>query len=180
MDIPPSLGDWVRRRRKALDLTREELARRVGCSVPTLRKIEADERRPSKPMAERLAECLEVPLEDRPLFLQVARRERRVEALGRLSAPSGVPGSAAAPRVSLPVPATPLVGRGFELAEIHRLLHDPQCRLLTLTGPGGIGKTRLAIAAAADQREAFADGASFVSLASLSSPEFMVPAMADA
>jgi len=53
-----SFGAWVRRRRRALDLTRNELAAQVGCSVMTIRHIEADERRPSKQLAMRLADCL--------------------------------------------------------------------------------------------------------------------------
>src|SRR5690606_8018609 len=55
-----SFGAWVRRRRVTLDLTQAELARRVACAPITIRKIEADERRPSKVMAERLAEALEL------------------------------------------------------------------------------------------------------------------------
>src|SRR6266545_5221733 len=56
-----SFGDWIRRRRRALDLTREALAGQVGCAVVTIRKIETDERRPSRQIAERLAECLQIP-----------------------------------------------------------------------------------------------------------------------
>ena len=61
MEITDSFGYWVRRQRKAMDLTQDELAQRVGCAVITLRKIESDERRPSCLMAERLAECLALP-----------------------------------------------------------------------------------------------------------------------
>ena len=55
MDSGPTFGDWLRRQRRALDLTRAELAASVGCSVSALRKFEADERRPSRPLAEALA-----------------------------------------------------------------------------------------------------------------------------
>ena len=68
-----SFGDWLRQRRRELDLTREELAQQIGCSVVMLRKLEAEERRPSKPMAERLAEVLQVPPSDRASFLRFAR-----------------------------------------------------------------------------------------------------------
>ena len=54
MDGQISFGHWLEKRRKALDLTREELAQKVGCSISTLRKIESDERRPSKQLAENL------------------------------------------------------------------------------------------------------------------------------
>jgi predicted ATPase len=72
------------------------------------------------------------------------------------------------------------LGRDHELAVIAQLLHDPQCRLLTLVGPGGVGKTCLALEAALPERRAFADGVYFVALAGLNATEFIVPAVADA
>jgi predicted ATPase/DNA-binding CsgD family transcriptional regulator len=81
---------------------------------------------------------------------------------------------------ALPEPPTPFVGREEELAEIAGLLADPACRLLTLVGPGGIGKTRLALAAAARAGTAFPWGARFVALQPLDSPDLLVPALADA
>jgi predicted ATPase len=77
-------------------------------------------------------------------------------------------------------PATPFVGRQADLAEIAGLLATPACRLLTLIGPGGSGKTRLAVRAAAQALEggAFADGAHFVALQPLSSPDLLVSAIA--
>ncbi len=183
MDIQVSFGGWIAERRKALDLTRDQLAGRVGCSASALRKIESDERRPSRQMAERLAECLQVPSDQRPMFLQVARGVLRVERLGT-PLPASAPAEAKLPHshssANLPTPLTPLIGREPELAALTRLLHDPQCRLLTLVGPGGIGKTRLAIEVACAQRAAFADGVFFVSLASTGSPEFIAPAIAEA
>jgi TolB-like protein/DNA-binding XRE family transcriptional regulator/Tfp pilus assembly protein PilF len=68
-----SFGYWLRRRRKALDLTQEALAGAVACSRYTIRKIEADERRPSRRLAERLAERLAIPGEDRAAFVAAAR-----------------------------------------------------------------------------------------------------------
>ena len=79
-----SFGAWVRQRRRALDLTREDLAAQIGCAVTTIRHIETDERRPSKQLAARLANCLQVAAEERPVFLQAARGER---ATDRLAAP---------------------------------------------------------------------------------------------
>jgi predicted ATPase/DNA-binding SARP family transcriptional activator len=85
-----------------------------------------------------------------------------------------------APRHNLPPQPTPFIGREEMLADIAALLQDPDCRLLTLVGPGGIGKTRLALQAASEQLDAFLYGVWFVPLAPLSSPEFIVPTMADA
>ena len=81
---------------------------------------------------------------------------------------------------SLPVWLTPFVGRQNALAEIHDRLQDPTCRLLTLVGPGGSGKTRLAAEAIARLDNAFPHGVYFVSLASLQSADHIVPAVAQA
>lgn len=187
MEAEASFGVWIGKRRQALDLTREQLARRAGCSVSALRKIEGDERRPSRELAELLAGCLEIAPDVRPVFLQVARGQLPVDRLPQ-------PGGAAAPGTSpdvaplkapshvpshVPRPATPLVGREAELAALTRLLRAPHCRLLTLVGPGGIGKTRLALEVAASHGGCFCDGVFFVSLAALTSPSFIVPAIAD-
>ena len=81
---------------------------------------------------------------------------------------------------NLPTSPTPFVGRQEELAELAELLASPDCRLITLVGPGGIGKSRLALQAAAEHLGAFAHGVYFVPLAAVSSPHQMVPAIADA
>jgi len=82
---------------------------------------------------------------------------------------------------NLPTQTTTFIGRAAELAEIKQLLlAETGCRLLNLVGPGGIGKTRLALAAAVQLQEAFPDGACFVALASVSDVEFIVPAIAEA
>jgi predicted ATPase/class 3 adenylate cyclase len=80
---------------------------------------------------------------------------------------------------NLPVQMTPLIGRARELAELREQLGGG-VRLLTLTGPGGTGKTRLAVQAAADLVDAFADGVFFVGLASIDDPALFVPSVARA
>ncbi len=79
----------------------------------------------------------------------------------------------------LPHPATPFIGRAAELAEITGLLDDSTCRLLTLSGPGGIGKTRLALGVAAERLGNYPHGVWFVNLAPLNSAEGVVSAIAD-
>lgn len=182
MDIGASFGAWLKRRRKALDLTQEALAAQVGCSVATIQKIESDERRPSRQIADLLAQQLAIPPDERATFTKVARGELRVTRLAEAAPTVLVTASPTAPPSinNLPMPPTPLIGREVELAALARLLSDPHCRLLTLVGPGGIGKSRLAIAAAAISREQFRDGVCWVPLAPLSSPEFIVSAMSAA
>src|SRR5262245_29699512 len=94
MDRTSSFGYWLRRRRKALDLTQEELARQVGCSVETIKKIETDARRPSRQLAERLANCLRVPPEERAAFLQAARADLAVDRLDVVAQPLDQPAAA--------------------------------------------------------------------------------------
>ena len=78
-----SFGYWVKRRRKALDLTQAALARDVGCAAITIRKIESDERRPSRVMAERLAECLGIPEDEQESFVRSGLGEVSVYSIAR-------------------------------------------------------------------------------------------------
>jgi tetratricopeptide (TPR) repeat protein len=87
---------------------------------------------------------------------------------------------AEARRPHLPVVTTPFIGRVDEQAQIGTLLANPDCRLLTLVGPGGVGKTRVALQAAGVQLPVFSDGAFFVALAPISEPGPLVSAIADA
>src|SRR5712691_3830612 len=75
MNVGLAFGLWLKQRRKAFDMTQEDLAGRVGCSLQTVVKIEAGERKPSKQIAERLAECLGVPADERSAFVQFARAD---------------------------------------------------------------------------------------------------------
>jgi len=171
-----SFGDWLRQRRRELDLTRPELARQVGCSAITLRKLEAEERRPSKQMAERLAEVLRVAPDERPAFLRFARGDPFAEP-GQAKSPSQ---PQSAPGHNLPLQLTRFVGRTQELAQVTRLLGT--ARLVTLTGAGGTGKTRLAeqVAAGLLEASAYADGIWYVELAPVAAPAQVPQALAEA
>src|SRR4051812_8699531 len=74
MSDVPSFGEWLKRRRKALDLTQDALARLVGCSVVSIRKFEGDTQRPSRQLAALLAAKLQIPTEERATFVQFARQ----------------------------------------------------------------------------------------------------------
>jgi predicted ATPase/DNA-binding SARP family transcriptional activator len=110
-----------------------------------------------------------------PSAATVALRERIELGAGERAAE---PATAPRARPNLPAQAIPLVGREDVLAEIAEMLRDPSCRLLTLLGPGGSGKTRLAVEAGARQVEAFENGVCFVSLAPVNAVESIVPTVA--
>ena len=90
------------------------------------------------------------------------------------------PSGESAPKHSLPIPLTPLIGRERETATLRQLLCHPDVRLATLTGPGGVGKTSLALQVACELHEAFADGAHFISLAAITDPTLILPTLAQA
>lgn len=176
-----SFGYWVRRRRRALDLTQAELGRRAGASAAAIRKIEADERRPSRELAEHLATALGVPDAERAAFLAAARGVAAIVRLpvpvGPLAAPAFPPTPPATPH-NLPAPLTSFVNRTYDVAAITALLRRSDVRLLTLIGPPGIGKTRLSIHAAEALLPAFPDGVWFVDLAPISDPALALAAIA--
>jgi transcriptional regulator with XRE-family HTH domain len=189
-----SLGLWIKRRCKALDLTQAELAQRVGCSLDLIQKIEADARRPSREMAARLAEMLELAAAERAPFIQAARAELGVDRLAppaqsvargafvyasALSSTVDTSGQRPPTRPNnLPTPPTGLIGRVREVEQVGALLRTPQARLVTLTGPGGTGKTRLGLQIAAQLLDDFLDGVWLVELARLADPALVPQAIA--
>jgi len=169
-----SFGEWVKRRRKELHLTQREVATAAFCSTAMIKKIEADERQPSPELAESLADALQVSSEQRAVFIEVARGQRPVDSLTRQEmvtevAPAPLHLSPVA--TPLPIPATSFIGRTKEVEAVSAQLRRDEVRLVTLMGPGGMGKTRLAIEVAQTVQTGFSDGAVFVSLTAVSDPE---------
>lgn len=167
---PASFAEWVRTRRRQLDLTQTELGLRAGCSAAAIRKIEAEERKPSSQLAELLAVALQIPAEQQEIFLQAARGAL-VEQLPR---------EVGAPTHHLPTLLTSTVNRVRDLASVASLLKDPTVHLVTLVGPPGIGKTRLSVECGYALLEDFTDGVWFVDLSEITRREFFLPALARA
>jgi predicted ATPase/transcriptional regulator with XRE-family HTH domain len=186
---PGAFGPWLKRRRRALDLTQEGLAEATGYSVETVRKVEAGSLRPSRQLATLLAEALELPAAEQAAFVAWARSSGAPDAELPVAAtapaahatrswrPRGAPYLANPVTPGLPQPATALVGRENELADLRTLLVDPAIRLLTLTGPGGSGKTRLALALAAEGEGKVHDGVRFVPLADVTDSTLVLNAI---
>jgi len=181
METASSFGQWLKQQRKVCDLTQAELAAAVGCAMMTIQKIEAEERRPSKELAAHLARAFAVPPADHATFVRIARGELGAERLSDLGGPpAGPPRTAPARLPTLPVPRTPLIGRERELTAVRALLLRDDVGLVTLLGPGGTGKTRLAVAVAAGLADAFPDGVHFVALAPLTDPALVPTTVATA
>ena len=171
---------WLRRRRQERGLTQEDLGELVGYAAQTIAKIEGGQRRPSPQLALRLAEALQLDPAEHPAWMAAALAGGAPES-GEPAAPEP-PAQPARPPVSAPaLPAflTPFVGRAREQAELAALLGRPDCRLVTLLGPGGVGKTRLSIETSRSI-PGFADGVAFVSLAPVAAPALIAPAIGDA
>ena len=157
-----SFGEWLRQRRRILDLTQQELADQAGCARITLRRIESGGLKPSKELADILLAKLGIPGPERPDWILFAR--------GLAGLPNGTVSSSPLqePRTNLPVSITSFVGREVDIERIRRRLSEH--RLVTLTGAGGIGKTRLAQEVGRGLLQAYPNGVWFVELASLGDP----------
>lgn len=190
-DLELGFGQLVKRRRKQLDLTQQALAEELGYSADTVKKIEAGKLKPSRQLAELLAQALEIAPQERPAFIHSAR----MPGLGQSGAvPDGGASGTAPPQIApspspspraqdsgpnnLPVQLTVLIGREKEIEAVCSMLGREEVHLVTLTGVGGTGKTRLALQVAAKMLEDFRDGVWFVDLAPLNDAGLVVPTIA--
>ena len=149
----------------------------VGMEVHRAARIAASAHGGQVILSRATAELVELELMDlgEHRFKDLAKAER-VYQLGK----DVFPGLKSLHRTNLPVPATPFLGRDRELADVVELLTRPDVRLLTFTGPGGSGKTRLALQAAAEVADSFPDGLTWVPLAALRDPALVLPSVAHA
>jgi transcriptional regulator with XRE-family HTH domain len=138
MTISSTFASALKQRRKALDLTQQELARQVGCAVVTIQRIEQGTLRPSRQIAQRLADSLKIDADERELFVRLGRIGSQADTLE--SNPQANQPTGTFVRAPLPVPLTPLIGREHERSALRETFADGTVRLITLTGPGGIGK----------------------------------------
>lgn len=179
----PTFGQWVRQRRQALHLTQQQLAALSSCAAETIRKIESDLRSPSPKIALLIAQALQLRPNVHQTFVRWARGDLTyVPALLNDNAPR-VALSYGDPQVelrngNLPFTTSSLIGRDLDLSTLQRSLVQGRMRLITLTGPGGVGKTRLALAAAEAQRASFPDGCYFVPLAPITDPDLVLSTIA--
>jgi predicted ATPase/DNA-binding XRE family transcriptional regulator len=177
MSTPAPLAALIRDRRTSSRLTQEELAERAGISVRTVSDIERGLRRSVyKDTARRLADALSVADSDKENFLSVA--------LGRMDASEGrFPLNSrreSSKCGQIFIPPTGLVGREREMEILLAAFRNPGIRVITLTGPGGIGKTRLAEEAAIAGQSIFPDGVCFVGLSAAESPSRAMSRVAEA
>ena len=165
---PISFGVWLRQKRRALDLTQKALADQVGCAEITVRRMEADEYKPSNELARLVLEKLGIPEAERTAWVHYAR------GLGEY--PEVHPSPLREHKTNLPISLTSFIGREKDVEHLQNRLAAH--RLVTLIGVGGIGKTRLSQQVANQLVDNYADGVWLVEFAALSDPKLVPQSVA--
>ena len=165
---PGSFGAQLKALREAAGYTQEELATIAGLSVHGVSALERGERRrPHVDTVRALSAALDLSGPTHEAFLASARAPAHATAVDELG------------HIALPLPLTALLGRDTDVKALRDLLADPATRLITLIGPGGVGKTRLALELARTIAEEGSVRMRFVPLAALRDPGFVAPAVAE-
>lgn len=171
--IPPSFADLLKQYRAAAGLTQEELGQRANLSTRTVSDLERGiSHRPYGHTVQRLAEALALNPDEVERFRWTSRNVNveRVEDSrhGEVT------------RQGLPIQPTPFIGRTHDVQKVRNFLGRDDVRLLTLAGPGGVGKTRLALRAVEEMGALFPDGVVPIFLASLTEPDLVLSTVANA
>lgn len=170
-----TFGDLLRYLRERAHLTQRDLAQRVGYHYSYLSRLEKNERAPDEAVL-RARFIPALKLQNETVWAE------RITELARgvhvAEAPAAATSAFAPPSSRLPVPITPLLGRLREIENLEQTLRRPEVRLVTLIGPPGVGKTRLALHIASRLAADFEAGAAFVDLMPVLDAEQVIPAFA--
>lgn len=179
MSQPNTLQQWIKQRRRALNLTQKEAAAQLHLPKDTYRRYEDGSRRTPIPIAQEMLRVFDIPLRAQAQFLALAAGLSDATPVVSANGTAKV-AAQSAPFQQVPSPPTPLFGRAADLEALqHRFLHAG-ARFITLTGPPGVGKTRLASTAAGHIAAHLADGACFVDLTPVTSADGVLAATARA
>jgi predicted ATPase/transcriptional regulator with XRE-family HTH domain len=189
---PQSFGEWLRQRREQRDLTQSALAEQADCSFSTICKLETGGRRPSQTMAVSLMKVLNVPEDERPALMELARSRQGINNAGAQNERSASYASRRAALAklggeigqdvgaNLPAPRTTFIGREQEVLALRTILRKDGARLITLLGPPGIGKTRLSLQVAQSMSGHFPGGVVFAFLSPVTDYRMVMPEVAKA